>query len=293
MAPISTVDNQNHSKNNNAVCQSWNGDSSFHLTQTRNPDWTFGSGAADDGTCLDKSHVEIDPHEPGREIRSNYKLLISGVVPRPIGLLSTQNADGSLKNLAPMSYTQVVNHDPPVFVVGFAGGLEVMKDTLKNLIDTGECVINIISENFVEAANATSINTAYAVSEWDVSGLTPRKCAVVKPSRVQESVFSIEGKLQETKTFESRVRPGKKEGVMAIIEGVRFWVREDAINAERNVISPEILCPVARMGGITYARVTEGFQLERPLVGKHITAEALADLAKRRRPTNGESGTSL
>ena len=46
---------------------------------------------------------------------------------------------GSSTNLAPFSYTQMVNHDPPIFVVGFAGGMENAKDTLKNIVDTGEC----------------------------------------------------------------------------------------------------------------------------------------------------------
>lgn len=257
----------------------WNANAEFHLTQTYDPKWTFGSGASDGGACLENSHVEVDPHETGREVRSNYKLLISGMVPRPIGLISTLSNDGIRENLAPMSYTQIVNHDPPVFVVGFAGGLESMKDTLRNLMETGECVINMISEHFVEAANATSINTPYGTSEWDVSGLTPVACSVVKARRVKESVFSIEGKLLETKSFESRVHKAKKEGVMAIIEGVRFWVREDAINADRNLIDIAVLRPVTRLGGVTYARLTEGFELERPLVGKHITNDELAALA--------------
>ena len=46
---------------------------------------------------------------------------------------------GSSTNLAPMSYTQVVNHDPPVFTVGFAGGFDKAKDTLRNLVESGEC----------------------------------------------------------------------------------------------------------------------------------------------------------
>ena len=68
----------------------------------------------------------------------------------------------------------------------------------------------------------------------------------------------------ETKEFESKATPGKKTGVLAIIEGTRFWVREDAINEARNIIDPGVLRPVARLGGITYGRLTEGFELPRP-----------------------------
>lgn len=185
-------------------------------------------------------------------------------MPRPIGFLSTVSADGTSSNLAPFSYTQVVNHDPPIFVVGFAGGFDRPKDSLSNLLETGECVINIISEHFLEAANACSVNAPYGTSEWALSGLTPAACEVVKPSRVKESIFAVEGKLVDTKEFSSRADPGKKTGVMAIIEGVRFWAREDAINEDRNLIDPDVLRPVSRLGGITYGRVLEGIEIPRP-----------------------------
>lgn len=107
-------------------------------------------------------------------------------------------------------------------------------------MDSGECVINIISEHYLEAANATSVNAPYGVSEWALTGLTPAPCNSVQASRVKEAVFSIEGKLMETKEFESRATPGKKTGVLAIIEGVRFWAREDAINEDKNLIDPAV-----------------------------------------------------
>jgi hypothetical protein len=53
-------------------------------------------------------------------------------------------------------------------------------------------------------------------------------------------VFSVEAKLVETKEFESRATPGKKTGVLAIVEGVRFWAREDAVNEDRNLIDPAV-----------------------------------------------------
>jgi flavin reductase (DIM6/NTAB) family NADH-FMN oxidoreductase RutF len=86
----------------------------------------------------------------------------------------------------------------------------------------------------------------------------------VKPARVKESILSIEGKLVELKEFESRVTPGKKTGVLAIIEGVRFWVRDDAINEERNVVDLKVLKPISRLGGISYGRTTEAMEIPRP-----------------------------
>ncbi|PYH79345.1 hypothetical protein BO82DRAFT_356517 [Aspergillus uvarum CBS 121591] len=228
------------------------------------PDWKEGDGGNDGGESLKKNHVQIDPYEEGRPVASNYKLLISGMVPRPIALISTKSKDGKTANLAPFSYSQVINHDPPLFIVGFVGSLDKAKDTLKNLAETEECVINIISEHFVEAANATAINAPYGVSEWEVSGLHQEPSTIVKPARVKESIMSIEGKLVETREFESRTTPGKKSSVLAIIEGVRFWVRDDAINEDKSIVDLKVLKPISRLGGISYGRTTDAFEIPRP-----------------------------
>ncbi|KAI7186802.1 hypothetical protein KC363_g6359 [Hortaea werneckii] len=242
----------------------WRSQDGWAFTQTKKPDWKPGEGANDGGESLKHDHVEIDPYQDGRPATFNYKLLISAIIPRPIGFVSTRSKDGTSTNLAPFSYTQVVNHDPPVFIVGYAGGFDKAKDSLRNLMESGECTINIISEHFIEAANATAVNAPYGVSEWALTGLTPAPCKDVKASRVKESVFSVEGKLMDTKEFESRGTPGKKTGVLAIIEGVRFWAREDAVNEDRNLIDPAVLRPMSRLGGITYGRLLEGIELPRP-----------------------------
>ena len=243
----------------------WEQDRSWRFTKTSNPDWTYGSGS---NVKSEKAHISIDPYGEGRQPVQNYKLLISGIIPRPIGFLSTRAKDGSSTNLSPFSYTQMFNHDPPIFCVGFSGGFDNAKDTLTNLTESGECVINVISEDFVEAANACAIDLPYGKSEWAVSGLTPAEWEVVKCSRGKESVFSVEGKLLNTQEFESKNpnTPGKKTGVLAVIEGVRFWVREDAINEDRTLIDPSVLKPVARLGGISYSRVVDGFEIPRPVL---------------------------
>ncbi|KAG2420942.1 hypothetical protein HFD88_000556 [Aspergillus terreus] len=239
-------------------------DTEVTFTKPPNPDWKQGDGANDGGECLKKKHIEIDPYEEGRPVSSNYKILISGMVPRPIALISTKSKDGKTCNLAPFSYSQVINHDPPLFVVGFVGSLENAKDTVKNLAESEECVINIISEHFVEAANATAINAPYGVSEWEISGLHQAPSSVVQAARVKESILSIEGKLVEFREFESRQTPGKKTGVLAIIEGVRFWAREDAIDEAKSVIDLKVLKPISRLGGIQYGRTTDAIEIPRP-----------------------------
>lgn len=254
----------------------WDKNKSWTFSKTADPGWKYGDGA-NDKSGLSKKHISIDPYQEGRPPAYNYKLLISGIIPRPIGFLSTKSKDGQSTNLAPFSYTQMFNHDPPIFGVGFSGGLDNAKDSLKNLKETGECVINMISEHFIEAANSTAMDLPYGKSEWTISGLTPEKCDVVDVDRIKESVFSVEGKLVSTQEFESRATPGKKTGVLCLIEGVRFWVREDAINEERNLIDPAVLKPIARLGGITYARVVDGFEIPRPVMQDEINAGKLAE----------------
>ncbi|KAK9341956.1 hypothetical protein V1522DRAFT_417680 [Lipomyces starkeyi] len=233
----------------------------WHYTQRPKVDWLVGSGA-NDVSWKKYSKIEIDPYGPKRNPIDNYKLLISGIIPRPIGFVSSVSKDG-VGNLAPFSYTTIVNHDPPIFCIGFSGGRGNPKDTCRNVLETGEFTINVISEWFVEAANYTSTNTPSDVNEWNLSGLTPVPSTKVKPPHVAESAFSIEAKLLHHHEWVSPTS-GKPTGVLVICEGVNFHVREDAINDDWNFIDPAILKPVSRLGGITYSRTTAGYEMLRP-----------------------------
>ncbi|KAF2668110.1 hypothetical protein BT63DRAFT_309718 [Microthyrium microscopicum] len=249
-----------------------------HVTKSPNPDWKYGDGVK---RLNDAFHVGIDPYDDGRPWMDNYRLLISGIVPRPIGLLSTRSGDNKTENLSPMSYFQVVDHDPATFVVGFSSRTDRPKDTWRNLLESGECVINIVSEDMVEAVMATSVDAPYGVSEWEISGLTRGETKVVKPSRVKESVFSIECKLADSKEFNHRTKPGFSVASIAILEAKWFWVRSDALDESRNHIDLNVLKPVAQLGGIAYARVTETFERPRKTWAQAVEeAPWLADLAK-------------
>jgi flavin reductase (DIM6/NTAB) family NADH-FMN oxidoreductase RutF len=103
-----------------------------------------------------------------------------------------------------------------------------------------------VTENLIEAVNATSIDAPYGVSEWALSGLHAEASTTVKPSRVKEAIFSIEGKLLEIKELDyfGKGKEGKPTDSLAIIEATRFWVREDAINEERSEIDLGVLRPL-------------------------------------------------
>ncbi len=248
----------------------------WNYTQIPDKDWKAGSGA-NDSSWKQHKKLTIDPYGEGRSPVDNYKTLISAVVPRPIGFVSTISKDG-VRNLAPFSYFTVVNHDPPVFTLGFSGGRGNPKDTARNILETEELTINIISEWFVEAANYCSTNAPPGVDEWKLSGLTPVESEKVKPQHVAESAFSIEAKLVTSHEWKSKSDPNRATGVLCIVEGVNFHVREDVINKELNNIDIAKLKPVSRLGGITYARTVDGFERLRPDFDKESETPEVKEL---------------
>ena len=76
----------------------------------------------------------------------------------------------------------------------------------------------------------------------------------MRPARVQESVFSIEGRLCEVVDYKTRHAPVGPRGRLAIIEGIRFWVRKDAVDVHGKDIDLDVLRPVGQLGGIRYVR---------------------------------------
>lgn len=151
-------------------------------------------------------------------------------------------------------------------------------------METKECVISIISEDYIEyvvctcfnflrelnrltksrAADFTSIDSPPGVSEWILSGLHQAPSSVVKPPRVAESRFSIECKLLHHYEISDKLDKMCTGGVL-ILEGLRFHVAEAALDEEHTTVDHNILKPVARLGGITYGRMTEGFELPKHL----------------------------
>lgn len=77
---------------------------------------------------------------------TNYRLPVAGIAPQPVALVSTISQNGKHKNLSPSSFFQVIDHDPPMFVIGFSSRPGQEKDTFRNLRETGECVYNSVSE---------------------------------------------------------------------------------------------------------------------------------------------------
>lgn len=251
-------------------------------TKTPNPKWTYGDGANNDA-WQKHSFIEIDPDEATRPSNLNYKLMISSTVPRPVALLGTISSSG-VQNVAPFSYFQAVCANPPLYSVCFVG--EDRNDSLRNVLETREACISIISDSFVEAANATSINTPPHISEWPLTGLHPCPGRLVKPKYALESAFSIELKYHSHQDIMSP-KSGKRTATMVLLQAVLFHVWEDSIAEDKATVDIATLRPVFRAGGITYGVCLSGFELLRPEAYRKVRERVgLQDLCR-----DLESGT--
>lgn len=202
----------------------------------------------------------IDPNDTsGRDL---YRLMISTVLPRPIAWISTRSADGQV-NVAPFSYFQIVGSRPPMVSVCIGvrkwQGEVVKKDTLRNIEDTGELVINIATEDTLEQLNQTSAEYPPDISEAAEVGLTTIPSDLVAPPRIAESPVHLECKRERVLMLGDEPRIG-----MVIAEVVRFHVADALWDAEAGAIDPRKLRPLARLGGTSYARLGEIVERPRP-----------------------------
>jgi flavin reductase (DIM6/NTAB) family NADH-FMN oxidoreductase RutF len=203
--------------------------------------------------------------------RQVYKLMTGIIVPRPVALVSTVDRNG-VPNLAPFSFFSGVGSNPPTVlfcpVVRTPGAAaseseldllpDLRKDTLRNVEETGEFVVNVVSDAIAGAANASAAEVPPEVDEFVLSGLTPQPSQLVRPSRVAESPAQMECKLLQV--IYTGHAPGA--GVIVLGEIVRLHIRASLVEDFR--VDPAGLDAVGRMAGNTWARTRERFELIRP-----------------------------
>jgi len=181
-----------------------------------------------------------------------YKLLIGSVVPRPIAWTSTVSREG-VRNLAPFSFFTVASRQPPMLCisVGPRGDEDLDKDTLSNVEETGEFVVNIVSLSLSNTMFESSKNHPPEADEFEKAGLTPAPCEVVGVPRVEEAGVSMECLLD-------RVLPLGTDHLV-IGRMVRFHVR-DELYGDNGRIDVAGLDPLGRLAG-DYTKVETIFEL--------------------------------
>jgi flavin reductase (DIM6/NTAB) family NADH-FMN oxidoreductase RutF len=196
-----------------------------------------------------------------------YRLLISSVAPRPIAWVSTLSASGQ-PNLAPFSFFNAVCAKPPL--LAFAPGLRLRtvgettrgesKDTLRNVRETGEFVVNVVTYDLAEAMNLTSGEYDASVNEFELARLTPSPSQKVKPPRVGESAVSFECTVYQILDFSSPPHGG------SLVIGEIVLIHIDEKHTKDGRIDPDSLDLIGRMGGNQYSRTTQRFEMVRPKV---------------------------
>jgi flavin reductase (DIM6/NTAB) family NADH-FMN oxidoreductase RutF len=193
--------------------------------------------------------TDLDP-------RDAYRLLISAVVPRPIGWASTLGADGSL-NIAPFSFFNAVSNMPLTVMISVGQRKGQPKDTLRNARETGEYVINIVDEDLAAAMNVTSGEWAYDVNEFDRAGLEIAASIDVQPPRVAAAPIALECKV-------TQIIPVQDTTYTLILGRVlRFHIRSGLLRPNGQ-IDAALLKPVARLSGDEYATLGRVFEMKRP-----------------------------
>ncbi len=186
-----------------------------------------------------------------------YRFLISAVVPRPIAFISSLSADGDA-NLAPFSYFNAIASQPPLIGVAISDRAEDPKDTLRNIRETEEFVVNIVSEPLLDAMVRTAGEWPRTVSEFGPAGLTPAPSERVRPPYVAESPLQLECRLYR------EIALGNS--FLVVGEVLLARVRDDVFTDGR--VDPVKLAPMGRLGGELYAPLGAVVKRARPKVSR-------------------------
>ena len=202
---------------------------------------------------------------------NRYKVLAATITPRPIAWITTLSRSG-IVNAAPFSFFNMMGNDPPTIAIGIIPGKGGLKDTAANILETGEFVVNLVSEANAEAMNLTCIDAPPEIDELELAGLTAEPSHSVAPPRILESPVSLE----------CRVLTSLVTGpFQTIVIGRVICAHVDdrfVKDASRCYIDTQALQLVARMHGSGgYIRSTDLFQLERPTWADWHTAHSEGD----------------
>lgn len=189
--------------------------------------------------------------------RESYRLLVNTVVPRPIALVTSLDARGTA-NAAPFSFFNVMGHDPPVLVLGIERrGPGVPKDTLRNITERGEFVVNLVNEAIAEAMNVCAVDFPPDVDELERAGLTAAPSAKVSVPRVLESPVSLECATREVLQLGEERR-------LVVGDVKALHVADEYYDPEKGYVLTERLGLIGRMHGRGwYVRTTDLFYMER------------------------------
>ena len=198
----------------------------------------------------------------GLDTAEAYRLIVGCVVPRPIAWITTMDAQGRV-NAAPFSSYNYVATDPPMLAVNIASRGDDLKDTARNIRETGEFVVNVADLATMESMHASAAEYPPDVSETDALNIALLPSTRVKPPRIAASPVQMECKLDQFIVL------GKGRNTLYIGEVLAFHLSTDVYDGQR--VDSVALNPIARLGGPYYAALGEIYNrpmLQRPPGGE-------------------------
>lgn len=227
------------------------------MTTSPNPNWKPGTQVqVPPGAFVELDFSKLSQVEA-------YKLLIGGVIPRPIAFVSTISAAGE-GNLAPFSFFNAVSSAPPCVMISLSRKSNgELKDTLRNILETKQFVVCSANEWLIEPLVYCAAEFPHGVNEMKLVGLSALASTKVKPPRVAESALQFECEL-----YKSVEIGDGGPGSTTVIFGQVLCAHAHEKVYQNGKINPAEYKPIGRLGGFNYAKLGEIFSIPVPDASK-------------------------
>ncbi|MEZ4908256.1 MAG: flavin reductase family protein [Saprospiraceae bacterium] len=194
--------------------------------------------------------------------RDLHQFILSSIIPRPIALVSTIDKN-NIANIAPFSYFNAISSLPPIlgFSISKKNQLE-NKDTLNNIIETNECVINMVNYDMTYNMAMTGIPFSADTDEFEKSNLSKVKSQIVKPFGITESPVRFECKLDKLIPFGNETN----QTILVVCKVLCFHIQDELIDQDINRIRIDKLDLTGRLGRTNYIKFSSEniFSIELP-----------------------------
>ncbi|NOI27935.1 flavin reductase family protein [Vibrio coralliilyticus] len=189
-----------------------------------------------------------------------YHLMTQTVIPRPIAWVLTESGEADY-NLAPFSYFTPVSSNPPLlmFSVGKKPTGEI-KDTTRNVLETGRMVVHIANADLAEQVTQTSATLPHGESEVALAALELIDFEGFELPRIKDCPIAFGCKLFEVK----EIGETPQSLIFAQIEDIYIAPEVIGDNQERLVVEALKVNPLSRLGGSQYANLDQTFTVARP-----------------------------
>lgn len=223
---------------------------------------------------------------PALTVPQRQAWLQHAIAPRPICFASTIDKEGNV-NLSPFSFFNLFSTNPPIviFSPSRSGRDNHLKDTLLNVLEVPEVVINICDFDMVQQVSLSSCEYPKLVDEFIKAGFTKETATHVKPPLVKEAKINLECKVVEVKSLGDKGGAGQ----LIIAEVIYMHVKDSILNDEGTMIDHQKIQHIARLGGDTYAVMNNQnlFTVPKPIKELGIGVDALPESIKNSKILSG------